>query len=346
MKKKLSLLIPALLIFTLMISGCENIILVPGRSSGAVTENSSVSEPLSAYPVTLNETEITKAPEKIVSLTPAYTEILFEMGYGDKIVAVSDYCDYPESVKELPKAASSANPDISAIKKLSPDLVITATPIVTKDKISLEAQGIKVLTITSPKTIEEFENVYKFFGLAMNGIFDGESVGEKAFAPIKKQLESIQKTDKTFVYVTAANTPAGKDTFENAILSLFGTNIAESASGYTFKAETLKDNQPDLIFVSDTIGKDMLTTNENYSELKAVKDGKITVLTNKYFERPSGRITELLAEISKAFPAEKPETTSSKTDSSDIAESTDSKENSDTESTESKTENASSATSE
>lgn len=46
----------------------------------------------------------------------------------------------------------------------------------------------------------------------------------------------------------------------------------------------LKENQPDLIFVSDTIGEDMLTTNENYSGLKAVKDGKITVLKNKYFD--------------------------------------------------------------
>lgn len=96
----------------------------------------------------------------------------------------------------------------------------------------------------------------------------------KSIRPRKKQLDSIKKTDKTFIYVTAANTPAGKDTFENAILSLFGTNIAESASGYTYNPEMLKDNQPDLIFVSDTIGKDMLTSNENYSGLKAVKDGK------------------------------------------------------------------------
>ena len=87
----------------------------------------------------------------------------------------------------------------------------------------------------------------------------------------------------------------------------------------------LKDNQPDLIFVSDTIGKDMLTTNENYSGLKAVKDGKITVVKNKYFERPSGRITELLTEIAKAFPAEKPETASSKTESTDSKETENSK---------------------
>ena len=329
MKRKLLALTAILLALTVTFGGCENIMLIPGKSSGAIADGSSSSqnsESLSAYPVTLNNTEITKAPEKIVSLTPAYTEILFEMGYGKKITAVSDYCDYPETVKELPKAASSANPDIAAIKKLKPDLVITATPIVTKDKISLEAQGIKVLVIPSPRNIEEFENVYKFFGLAMNGQFDGEAAGEKAFSPIKKQLDAIKKTDKKFIYVTAANTPAGGDTFESAVLSLFGTNIAESSSGYSYKAADLADNQPDIIFVSDTIGEDTLTANENYSDLKAVKDGKITMLKNKYFERPSGRITELLTEIAKAFPTEKPETASSKTESTNNKESN--KENS------------------
>ena len=63
MKKKIPLLISALLMLTFAISGCENIVLVPGRSSGAITESSEASEPLSAYPVTLNGTEILKAPE-------------------------------------------------------------------------------------------------------------------------------------------------------------------------------------------------------------------------------------------------------------------------------------------
>lgn len=334
MKKKFIIPAAALLALTITFCGCENIMLIPGKSSGAIVEESSSSqssEPLSAFPVTLNDTEITKAPEKIVSLTPAYTEILFEMGYGEKITAVSDYCDYPESVKELPKAASSANPDITAIKKLKPDLVITATPIVTKDKISLEAQGIKVLVIPSPRSIEEFENVYKFFGLAMNGLFDGEAAGEKAFAPIKKQLAAIKKTKKKFIYVTAANTPAGGDTFESAVLSLFGTNIAESASGYTYKAADLAENQPDLIFVSDIIGEDTLISDENYSELKAVTDGKITVLENRYFERPSSRITELIGTAAKAFGVdlnENNETENSSAPASESENSSDTKNNS------------------
>ena len=311
MKKRTALTAAVILTEALLTSGCDNIVLVPGKSSGTVTESSASSEPLSAYPVILNDTEIAKAPEKIVSLTPAYTEILFEMGYGDKIVAVSDYCDYPEDVEKLPKAASSANPDISAIKKLKPDLVITATPIVTKDKITLEAEGIKVLTITSPHTIEEFENIYKFFGLAFEGLFEGEAVGEKAFSDIRKQLDAIKKTDLKFVYITAASTPAGGDTFESAILSLFGTNCAKDSEGYSYKAENLTDNQPDIIFVSDSLGEDILTSNKNYSSLTAVEAGNTAVLENKYFERPSARITSLLGDISAAFDkAAKPDASS------------------------------------
>lgn len=326
MKKRTALTAAVILTAALLTSGCDNIVLVPGKSSGTVTESSASSEPLSAYPVILNDTEIAKAPEKIVSLTPAYTEILFEMGYGDKIVAVSDYCDYPEDVDKLPKAASSANPDISAIKKLKPDLVITATPIVTKDKITLEAEGIKVLTITSPRTIEEFENIYKFFGLAFEGLFEGESVGEKAFSDVRKQLDAIKKTDLKFVYVTAASTPAGGDTFESAILSLFGTNCAKDSEGYSYKAENLKENQPDIIFVSDSLGEDILTSNKNYSSLTAVEAGNTAVLENKYFERPSARITKLLSDVSAAFdkaekPEEKPDASSSEESNESTSES-------------------------
>ena len=326
MKKRTALTAAVILTAALLTSGCDNIVLVPGKSSGTVTESSASSEPLSAYPVILNDTEIAKAPEKIVSLTPAYTEILFEMGYGDKIVAVSDYCNYPEAAEKLPKAASSANPDISAIKKLKPDLVITATPIVTKDKITLEAEGIKVLTITSPRTIEEFENIYRFFGLAFEGLFEGESVGEKAFSDVRKQLDAIKKTDLKFVYVTAASTPAGGDTFESAILSLFGTNCAKDSEGYSYKAENLKENQPDIIFVSDSLGEDILTSNKNYSSLTAVETGNTAVLENKYFERPSARITKLLGDISAAFdkaakPEEKPDASSGEESNESTSES-------------------------
>ena len=160
----------------MLISGCEKIILVEGTTGSSVPQqNSSVSEDeIKAYPLTLNGIEITASPRTVISLTPAYTEILCEMGYKDRLVAVSDYCDYPEAVTALPKAGNSTAPDTDAISRIKPDIVITSSPIVTKDRIALEAQGIKILTIPYPTSIEEFYSIYKFFGLCFEGILSGE----------------------------------------------------------------------------------------------------------------------------------------------------------------------------
>ena len=302
MKRKLTL-VSALLAAVMLISGCERIVLVPGKLSGeSVPESSSTQESsFPEYPVVLNDTEITESPQSVISLTPAYTEILCEMGYGDRLVAVSEYCDYPQSVTELPKAASGANPDIDMIKKLTPDIVITATPIVTKDRVALEAGGIKILTVPAPSTAEGFESIYKLFGLAFEGLFEGEQAGEKAFAPIKKRIEEINKTDKSFVYITAAFSPAGGDTFESAIISLFGDNCAESAKGYEYNPEKLVEDNPDIIIVNSELDIEILKNHEIYGTLDAVAGDRVIILDNSYFERPSGRITAILDELEKAF---------------------------------------------
>lgn len=302
MKRKLTL-ISALLAAVMLISGCERIVLVPGKLSGeSIPESSSTQESsFPEYPVVLNDTEITESPQSVISLTPAYTEILCEMGYGDRLVAVSEYCDYPQSVTELPKAASGANPDIDMIKKLTPDIVITATPIVTKDRVALEAGGIKILTVPAPSTAEGFESIYKLFGLAFEGLFEGEQAGEKAFAPIKKRIEEINKTDKSFVYITAAFSPAGGDTFESAIISLFGDNCAESAKGYEYNPEKLVEDNPDIIIVNSELDIEILKNHEIYGTLDAVAGDRVIILDNSYFERPSGRITAILDELEKAF---------------------------------------------
>lgn len=293
-----------------MLTGCDRIVLVPGRSSGQVSEpDLSVSEQLvsseqelSAYPVVLNGTEITGEINSVVSLTPAYTEILYEMGVGDRLTAVSNYCDYPEQAQKLPKVSSGTSPDIAAISELKPDLIITATPLVTKDKTDLEAEGIKILTITAPKTVEEFENVYKLIGLAFNGLFTGEEKGEQCFKPLADAFAKAKKAErKSFVYITAALSPAGGDTFESSVLSLFGENCAKDGTAYDFDINKLIDNQPDVIFLNDNFSIEDLQSNEVYSQLSAVKNGDVIPISNLYFERPTARMVELIELITDKF---------------------------------------------
>lgn len=293
----------------IFLSGCQQIILVPGKTTApeeasSVPETSYQEPELKEFPVILNGTEITQAVKTVVSLTPSYSEILFEMGYGESLVGVCDYCDYPEKVKDIPSVGSSTAPDIQKIISLKPELVITATPLITKDRIAIESKGIKILTIPSPKTTEEFRNIYKFIGLAFEGIIHGEDKGNSSFGAVRSALNEAVKGDKnSFVYISPTMALAGGDTFEHSVLSAFGENKAGSEKGYSEPAEALIENQPDIIFLSDRFEIADIEEHELFSQLEAVKNGKVIIVESIYFERPTARITELIKYVKDSIEA-------------------------------------------
>lgn len=76
---------------------------------------------LIAYVLTLSAQP---KPQRIVSTAPSITETLFALGLGDKVVGVSQFCNYPPEVRKLPKVGSYIRPDSEAIARLAPDLVV------------------------------------------------------------------------------------------------------------------------------------------------------------------------------------------------------------------------------
>ena len=63
-------------------------------------------------------------PQRIISLAPATTEILFALGLGERIVGVTNFCDYPEEAKKKPKVGGMSNPSLEAVVSLKPDIVV------------------------------------------------------------------------------------------------------------------------------------------------------------------------------------------------------------------------------
>ena len=258
------------------------------------TENTDSQEP-TPYPFSVNGTEILAQPEKVVCLSPALTEIIYEMGYGNKIIGRSSYCDYPSDVMQAADLGSSANPNIDAIIDLLPDLVITSTAIASKDTFAMEQAGIKTVLIPAPTTLEGFSSIYTSLGLIFEGMFTGTEKGEDAYSVVSKTLGNTEAVNiGKFVYVTENLTVAGGDTFESAILSCFGNNIAKNETGYGFDKAGLIEDQPDIILLSDKYTIDDLLNDEYYSQLDAVIENRVIFINNVYFERPSVRITILI----------------------------------------------------
>ena len=262
---------------------------LPVFASDTVTETSGPSE----YPVYINETEIKKKPVRAASLSPFLTEIIFEMGYGDILVGRSAYCNYPETVSGITEIGKPSQPDIDTIISLSPDVLFTATAISNKDIIALRDRGIETVFISTPRSLEGMKGIYYAVALVFEGAFNAEGTSEKAWKAISEKLPSEKSIGK-YIYITEGMNIAGKGTLEDSLLSLYGENLAGDIYGYAVEKEFLLENEPDIIFYDSQFSEEALASDEIIGKLTAFTEGNTFSLDNTYFERPTGRITDLL----------------------------------------------------
>jgi len=93
-------------------------------------------------------------PQRIISLTASLTEILFALESGDRVVGITDSCDYPAAVRDLPNVGCWFDPDMAKLLALKPDLVIGLQTAHGQVKSELESHGIRFILV-NPLTVEE-----------------------------------------------------------------------------------------------------------------------------------------------------------------------------------------------
>jgi hypothetical protein len=166
-----------------------------------------------------------EVPESVVSLSPAIVEIIYELGAEGSLVGVGQNCDYPASaMEENPVCGSPANPDFTAITALAPKLLITQSPIATKDKAALAAAGVRILNIPAVKTVTELETLYD----SLAALFEVPTVTLPEILT-NPALSSFNMGD--FVYYLSDDcTAAGSDTFAGNFLSGYGVNLCPGDS--------------------------------------------------------------------------------------------------------------------
>ena len=134
--------------------------------------------------------KLDRMPQRIVSLAPSNTEILFALGLADKLVGVTDYCNYPPEAEDKPSIGGFSTPNIEQVVALSPDLVL-ATSIHQKQVIpNLEQRGITIFAL-APKTLDEVLETITLVG----EITDKKEEASKLVAGMADRIKAI--TDKT-----------------------------------------------------------------------------------------------------------------------------------------------------
>jgi iron complex transport system substrate-binding protein len=164
-------------------------------------------------------------PKRIVSLSPNLTEIVFALGLGDRVVAVSSDCDWPAEAKTKPNVGSFWQPNTEVILTFKPDLVICETfPQQKEVAETLRRTGINVLPLKVESIDELFTAIDKIGQAA-----DCQNAADKLAKDINDGLEQIRirasSAEKVRVLWVISNEPvrvAGVKTFINEIVELAG----------------------------------------------------------------------------------------------------------------------------
>lgn len=243
---------------------------------------------------------------RVVSLTPANTEIVFALGAGEKLVGVTTYCDYPEEAKSKEKVGSVTEIDLEALVRLAPDLVLAGslTPRETVDRIA--ALGYPVLVLDAKSLSQVLEGIKKV-ALLLGKEEEGEALVasmEEVIRDVTAKVAGIPEESRPWVFHVIWHDPlwtAGRNTFIHEFITLAGgRNVAGDLEGYvTFDLEELIRRDPDIITVVSTHGGEnfpyqFITSDARLQALKAVRSGKVFVVDSNIVSRPGPRVVEAL----------------------------------------------------
>lgn len=259
---------------------------------------------------------VKKYPKRIVSLAPSNTEILFALGLKDRIVGVTDYCNYPPDILELKRSkriesvGGYSTVDVEKVVRLRPDLVVASYGNGIGVVKALKSFGITVICL-NPKSIEDIIRDIEILGKVC-GVEENAS---KLVEWIKLRIELIREDEHNWkpkiVHIVWSDPiwVSGKNTFiDDAIEIAGGVNAVNESGWVVLSLEDLIRINPDIIIVNS--GNGMSSSGENIiyesiiesdvlRNLKAVKCGNVYVIDADVISRPSYRLVYAIEEISK-----------------------------------------------
>lgn len=285
--------------------------LLAGCSSGSGTATSGV--------ITLtddagNTVTLDGPADRVVSLAPANTEIIYALGGGDKLVGVTTYCDYPPAAKKKVKIGDFQTPNVERIASVGAQVVFATGGIQENITDSLEKLDIKVFVV-DPRTIDrmftDMESMGKIMGLEGEAKEQVEKLRERV-AAVKEKVKAEGLAKKPTVFFEVFNQPlmtAGKGTLiDSMIKTTGGTNVGASAGTDfpQYSDEQLITDNPDIFIAvkGSQSNPEDIAKRPGYSQMKAVKDGRVFVVEDNLFVRPGPRLVQGLEQLARMVQPE------------------------------------------
>jgi iron complex transport system substrate-binding protein len=265
---------------------------------------------------------LTKYPQRIVSLAPANTQILFTVGAGDNVVGVTDFDHYPYNftawieAKNMSSIGNYYQPAIEPIVSLNPDLILASLGS-TDAADQLRGLGYQVLTL-NPKTLNGILQNMITVGKATNH----EAEATTAVASLQQRIDIVvngvmSATTRPKVYHEIWSDPymsVGKDTFVDEVIRLAGgQNIFENATDVypIVSAEAIIEENPDVMVFPTQMGVESfwgdyaaVSNRDGWSNINAVKNQQLYTVLGDIIDEPGPRQVDSLEILAKILHPE------------------------------------------
>lgn len=269
------------------------------------------------FPVTITDdagrvVTIEEEPQTIVSLQPSNTEISFSLGLGDKIIGVSDFCNYPAEALEIDKVGAQ-DMNVELILTKLPDLALVQIYHYNNHAEILaqfEEAGINVIVIGN---VSSFDEVYETFEL-IGKVTGATEKAEEVTSDMKQRLEVLKEkaksiTEKKKVWVEVSPAPdiftTGQGTFMHEMLEAINAiNVAGDQQGWVMLTEEeIVQLNPDVIIT--TYGSyyenpvQSVLSRDGWSEVSAIKSEQVFDVEGDIVVRPGPRLIEGVEHIAQ-----------------------------------------------
>lgn len=251
-------------------------------------------------------------PQRIVSLAPNLTEILYEIGLGPRVVAVTDYCDHPAEVRGKPKIGGFSTPSLEAVVAMKPDMVV-----MTKDgnppEFGRRLQKLGIRThLFEARRLEELPRGIRAMGAALGVAEEANRRAERIEKSLRRyETRAKGKADpriRSVLFIVQPEPPlvAGPGTLIDDIFRLLGLrNLAvEAAVEYPrYSVETIISGAPDMILMGlmgnatrEDAERQARGLFKKLEHLEAVRKGRVCYTSDVVF-RLGPRIVDGIREI-------------------------------------------------
>ena len=257
--------------------------------------------------------KLDRFPQRIISLAPSNTEILFALGLADRVVAVTDFCNYPAEAKEKPSIGGFATPNIEEVVALSPDLIL-ATNIHQDEVIPiLERLGLTVFTL-NPNSLDEVLESISLVG----GVTGNKEKAAQLVANMSNRIKAVtDKTDRLtpterprILYILWHDplmTVSSTSRIHELLVKAGGINIAQDMTGQYPKIslEAVIVRNPQVIIAggghgaSQDLPFQFATTEPRLKDIDARLKNRIYEIDGDLTSRPGPRIVAGLEKLAE-----------------------------------------------